>query len=107
MTQNHRRKNGLSTFQPLFNPLNVCTVVPWAAVVWDLLGVLQLVLCREASSLHQVVADAAWLDGVDQVHHRQAGADLLVLAAERTLFKNRARPIKDFEGRYRYKYLVI
>lgn len=44
-----------------------------------LLGVLQLVVFREAAGLYQLVVDAAGLDGVYQFQYRQTAADLLVL----------------------------
>lgn len=44
-----------------------------------LLGVLQLVVFREAAGFYQLVVDAAGLDGVYQFQYCQTAADLLVL----------------------------
>lgn len=48
-----------------------------------LLGVLQLVVFREAAGFYQLVVDAAGLDGVYQFQYCQTGADLLVLITTR------------------------
>ncbi len=50
----------------------------------SLLCIVQFVFVAKASSLHEVVVDAAGLDGINQVQHRQTGADLFVLQS-RTL----------------------
>lgn len=44
-----------------------------------LLGILQFVVFREAAGFNQLKADAPRLNGVDELQHRQAAADLLVL----------------------------
>lgn len=54
------------------------------------LGIVQLVLFSEAARLHQVVTDAAWLDGVNEVHDSKTGADLSVLQVHKKAKRSQA-----------------
>lgn len=44
-----------------------------------LLCVVQFVSIRKSSSLHQIVVNTAGLNGINEIQHRQTGADLFIL----------------------------